>query len=184
MKQYLRLSGYFVIRTVFLYAHKFYENNSNLFFEKNLGKIIPFVLLSYCTSVIFALSLITIIKGVCLVEIKERRKYKRLPIELNLEVDELFKQDNVVVKNLGASISVYNISKSGIGFVSEADLPVGYYFRGTINFTNGDFFRVVMRIVRSQKMEGKLTAYGAEFVGLAPFLADKVDKYEKSLMSR
>ena len=117
-------------------------------------------------------------------EIKERRKYKRLPIELNLEVDELFKQDNVVVKNLGASISVYNISKSGIGFVSEADLPVGYYFRGTINFTNGDFFRVVMRIVRSQKMEGKLTAYGAEFVGLAPFLADKVDKYEKSLMSR
>lgn len=77
--------------------------------------------------------------------IQERRRYKRLPIELTLEVDEIFKQDNVIVRNLGASISVFNISKSGIGFVSEADLPVGYYFRGTIEFNNGDFFRVVIK---------------------------------------
>ena len=116
-------------------------------------------------------------------QINERRRYKRLPIVLKMEVDELFKQDNIVVKNLGVSIRVYDISKSGIGFVSEAVLPVGYYFRGTINLNNGDFIRVVMRIVRTQKVEKNLYAYGAEFVGLAPFLADKVDKYEKSLMS-
>lgn len=114
-------------------------------------------------------------------EKQERRRYKRLPIELNLEVDEIFKQDNIVVRNIGASILVYDISKSGIGFVSEANLPVGYYFRGTITFSNGDFFRVVIRIVRTQKSEGNLKVYGAEFVGLAPFLADKVDEYEKSL---
>lgn len=116
-------------------------------------------------------------------EVKERRRDKRLPIELTLEVDEIFKQDNVVIGNLGASISVYNISRSGIGFISEAELPVGYYFRGTINFNNGDFFRVVIRIVRVQEADGNLKSYGAEFVGLAPFLADKVDRYEKSLKS-
>lgn len=86
-------------------------------------------------------------------QINERRRYKRLPIVLKMEVDELFKQDNIVVKNLGVSIRVYDISKSGIGFVSEAVLPVGYYFRGTINLNNGDFIRVVMRIVRTQKVE-------------------------------
>lgn len=115
-------------------------------------------------------------------EIKqERRRDKRLPIELVLEVDEIFKQDNVVVSNIGAQISVFDISRSGIGFVSEANLPVGYYFRGNITFNNGDFFRVVIRVVRVGSDEGGKKAYGAEFVGLAPFLADKVDHYERSL---
>ena len=111
----------------------------------------------------------------------ERRRYKRLPIDLKLEIDEIFKQDNVVVGNLGASILVFDISKSGIGFVCKAILPIGYYFRGTINFSNGDFFRVVIRIVRTSKADGEQRAYGAEFVGLAPFLAEKVDHYERSL---
>ena len=113
---------------------------------------------------------------------QERRRYKRLPIELCLDVDEVFKQDNVIIKNIGASISVFDISRSGIGFVSEADLPIGYYFRGTIDFGNGDFFRVVIQIIRMVPIDTKSKNYGAEFVGLAPFLADKVDKYEKTLM--
>ena len=113
---------------------------------------------------------------------QERRRFKRLPIELCLEVDEIFKQDNVIIKNIGASISVFDISRSGIGFVSEASLPVGYYFRGMINFGNGDFFRVVIQIVRTASIEENKKIYGAEFVGLAPFLADKVDKYEKNLL--
>lgn len=112
---------------------------------------------------------------------QERRRYKRLPIELELEIDEIFKQNNVIVSNIGASISVFDISKSGIGFVSEANLPIGYYFRGNIQFSNGDFFRVVIQIVRVGEAEGSQKAYGAEFIGLAPFLADKVDYYEKSL---
>lgn len=113
----------------------------------------------------------------------DRRRYKRLPIELTLEIDEIFKQDNVIVSNIGASIEVFDISRSGIGFVSKANLPVGYYFRGNINLSNGDFFRVVIQIIRSGLADGDLKAYGAEFVGLAPFLADKVDRYESSLKS-
>jgi hypothetical protein len=111
---------------------------------------------------------------------KDRRRYKRLPIELHLEVDEVFKQDHIVIKDLNASVSVFDISKSGIGFLSEASLPLGYYFRGRINLGDGDFFYVVLQIIRAQTDNGK-KVYGAEFVGLAPFLADKVDKYEKRL---
>lgn len=111
----------------------------------------------------------------------ERRRHKRLPIELTLEVDEIFKQDYVVIKDIGASITVIDISKSGIGFESSAELPVGYYFRGLINLGNKDFFRVVIRIVRCSKTDNNNYRYGAEFVGLAPFLANKVDAYEKSL---
>lgn len=111
----------------------------------------------------------------------ERRRYKRLPIELRLEVDEVFKQDHVVIRNLSASITVFDISKNGIGFLSKADLPLGYYFRGLINLGEGDFIRVVIQIIRAYSVENDQKGYGAEFVGLAPFLADKVDKYEKKL---
>jgi c-di-GMP-binding flagellar brake protein YcgR len=111
----------------------------------------------------------------------ERRKYKRLPIELQLEVDEVFKQDHIVIKNLSASVLVFDISKTGIGFVSEACLPLGYYFKGRINLGDGDFFYVVIQIVRAHISDQGKMIYGAEFIGLAPFLADKVDKYEKKL---
>lgn len=111
---------------------------------------------------------------------RERRRYKRLPIELHLEVDEVFKQDYIVIKDLNASVSVFDISKSGIGFISEASLPLGYYFRARINLGNNDFFYVVIQIVRADFSQNQ-KRYGAEFIGLAPFLADKVDKYEKSL---
>ena len=57
--------------------------------------------------------------------INDRRRYKRLPIELHLEVDEVFKQDYVFIKNLNASVSVFDISRSGIGFISKASLPQG-----------------------------------------------------------
>jgi hypothetical protein len=111
----------------------------------------------------------------------ERRKYVRLPIELALEVEEVFKQDYVVIKDVGASVEVVNISRDGIGFLSMAGLPNGYYFNGTINFGGGDFFRVVIQILRSTDIGGNRKLYGAAFVGLAPFLADKVDEYQKKL---
>ncbi|HWT75698.1 MAG TPA: PilZ domain-containing protein [Mobilitalea sp.] len=114
-------------------------------------------------------------------DMMDRRKYKRLPIELHLEVDEVFKQDYIVIKNLNASVSVFDISRNGLGFISEASLPLGYYFRGRINLGDGDFFYVVIQIVRAHISENNHMVYGAQFVGLAPFLADKVDKYEKKL---
>ncbi len=114
-------------------------------------------------------------------EVKDRRRYKRLPIELHLEVDEVFKQDYIVIKDLKASVSVFDISRNGIGFIGEDSLPLGFYFRGRINLGDGDFFCVVLQIVRAHITENNNKVYGAEFVGLAPFLADKVDKYEKKL---
>jgi hypothetical protein len=114
----------------------------------------------------------------------DRRKYKRLPMELHLEVDEVFKQDYVVIKDLNASVLVFDISRSGIGFISEASLPLSYYFRGKINLGDNDFFYVVIQIVRAHVTQNNHKVYGAEFVGLAPFLADKVDKYEKALNIR
>lgn len=115
---------------------------------------------------------------------QERRQYKRLPIELTLEIKKVYKQDYAVIEDVDAEISVFDISKSGIGFVSKAKLPMDYYFDGKIKLGDTDYFYAVIHIVRGEvDSEGKGNAYGAEFVGLAPFLANKIDDYENVVVS-
>ena len=50
----------------------------------------------------------------------EMRREKRWPIELQLEISSLFKQDNVKVENINAPIEVFDVSKAGIGFRTKS----------------------------------------------------------------
>ncbi len=109
----------------------------------------------------------------------ERRRYRRLPIELHLAVSHMFRQDYEEIVGLDAEIEVFDISKAGIGFMSSAVLPLNYYFDAKIVLDEHDFFSTVVKVVRKGEQEKDKIMYGAEFVGLAPFLADKVDAYER-----
>ncbi|MDF2510628.1 MAG: hypothetical protein K0S04_494 [Herbinix sp.] len=112
----------------------------------------------------------------------ERRKAKRMPITLSLEILNLYKQDNVQVSNLHAPIEVVNISKTGIGFESESVLPIGYYFNANLNLGNSeDILHCVVKIVRSQPMEDHRTLYGCEFVGMATVLSYVFDDYDETI---
>lgn len=112
----------------------------------------------------------------------ERRKAKRMPVTLSLEILNLYKQDNVQVSNLHAPIEVINISQTGIGFKSESVLPIGYYFNANINLGNSeDTLHAVVEIVRSQPAEDNKTLYGAEFVGMATVLSYVFDEYDQKI---
>ena len=115
----------------------------------------------------------------------ERRRHKRFPIELGLTASKLFKQDHISLEDVNAGISLVDISRTGIGFVCAKELPLDYYFDTKITFEDKDFFYCVIKIIRTAQSpeEGKFF-YGAEFVGLASFLADKVDEYGKALDQR
>lgn len=112
----------------------------------------------------------------------ERRKAKRMPVTLSLEILNLYKQDNVQVSNLHSPIEVVNISQTGIGFISESVLPVGYYFNANINLGNTeDTLHTVVKIIRSQPADGGKNVYGAEFVGMAAILSYVFDDYDHRL---
>ena len=110
---------------------------------------------------------------------KERRRYRRIPIGLTLEVDRLFKQDYVELSGLDLEIEVINISKAGVGFITKKELPLNYYFKARISLEEEDYFNTVIKIVRCEQIDEDKFLYGCEFVGLASFLANKVDDYEK-----
>lgn len=113
---------------------------------------------------------------------EEKRKSKRLPVHLVLDISSLFKQDNVKVENIHAPIQVINVSKHGIGFESESILPVDYYFNARLQLGNSDsVLNCVVRIVRSKINNEGANQYGCEFVGMAPILDFIFDDYEASL---
>lgn len=112
----------------------------------------------------------------------EKRRCKRVPVSMALEISTLFKQDNVKVGNVDAPIEIINISKTGIGFVTKSVLPIGYYFNSRIQLGDEDSkFYCVVRIVRREVKTETEFIYGCEFIGLAPVFEHIFDEYEATV---
>jgi hypothetical protein len=111
---------------------------------------------------------------------EERRRAKRLPVTLTLEICNLYKQDYVQVSNLNAPIEVINISQTGIGFRTKSVLPIGYYFNANINLGTEDTLHSVVEIIRCQP-DGDEIIYGCTFVGMADVLSYVFEDYDKKL---
>lgn len=111
---------------------------------------------------------------------QEKRKYKRLPIQLALEVSEVFKQNNDVIRDLNAEVEVFDISKAGIGFTTSSEIPEGYYFNATIVFENTEQkLLTVVKVLHQNKMENGTYRYGCEFVGMANIFDSVFKEYEE-----
>lgn len=111
----------------------------------------------------------------------EKRKNQRLPIKLELNISELFKQDYNTIVGINESIEVIDISKSGLGFCSNLDIPINYYFDAKIQLPHKNFYTVV-KIIRSTKIENEFRI-GCEFIGLGDILSKSVDEYAKELVT-
>ncbi len=114
---------------------------------------------------------------------EEKRRAKRMPAELYLDISSLFKQDNVKVDDIHAPIEVIDVSKSGIGFKTASILPVGYYFNARLILGDelDSCLDCVVQIVRNQLCNDGKYKYGCQFVGHADVLDYIFDDYEKKL---
>ena len=110
----------------------------------------------------------------------EMRREKRWPIELQLEISSLFKQDNVKVENVNAPIEVFDVSKAGIGFRTQSVLPIGYYFNARLVLGDQGTLNCVVRIIRQQQ-DGDENIYGCEIVGTASIMDYLFNDYAASL---
>lgn len=113
---------------------------------------------------------------------EEKRRHERLPIKLTLEVSNLFKQDGINIDSIDTEIEVFDISKAGIGFMSESKLPIDYYFNATLEFENTDeIILSVVKILYMTPIGESGYRYGCEFVGL-PSMYDYIfEDYAQSL---
>ncbi|ABX41027.1 PilZ domain-containing protein [Lachnoclostridium phytofermentans] len=127
---------------------------------------------------------------------QEKRREKRIDVTLYLKISTLFKQDNVLVQNIDAPITVINISRGGIGFYSKSNLPIGFYFNACIQLGDEDAkLYCVVKIIRAEEVketshalydieeenDQSIYRYGCEFIGMAPVLSYIFENFEKSL---
>ncbi|MBE5937753.1 MAG: PilZ domain-containing protein [Lachnospiraceae bacterium] len=111
---------------------------------------------------------------------EEKRRARRVPVFIELEVSSVFKQDNERVTLEDTPIELTDISKMGIGFVTKGKLPIGYYFNAKINLgSSPSSLYCVVKIVREQKIDDTTTKYGCEFVGFPSVLNYIIDEYQK-----
>lgn len=114
----------------------------------------------------------------------EKRRSKRIPVHLHLEISSLFNQDNGLVTIANTPIEVINISRTGIGFITESMLPTGFYFNACLQFNSEDSkLYCVVKILRSEFAGGNSTIYGCEFVGIAPVFSYIFDQLEEEYES-
>lgn len=111
---------------------------------------------------------------------EEKRRCKRVKADLKLTVSSLFKQNNVNVEHVDSPITVTNISRSGIGFISKGVFPEGYYFNAALKLGNeDDILYCVVKIIRSQITDTPdVYAYGCEFVGMPGIFNYIFDEFE------
>ncbi|TCT13807.1 PilZ domain-containing protein [Natranaerovirga pectinivora] len=111
---------------------------------------------------------------------EEKRRSKRIPVKIQLEINTLFKQNYICLENINTEIEVVDISRTGLAFLTNYELPLDYYFNAKIELANKDFFYAVIKIIRKEK-QGDYIKFGCEFIGLAEFLANKIVMYEETL---
>ncbi len=111
---------------------------------------------------------------------EDKRKSKRLPVNINLEIESLYQAGDEVLKDINDRVTLINVSKTGIGLISDEELPIGHYFNAKITIDDEKMFYSVLRIVRNQKINNGFII-GCEFVGLADVLSDSIDEYEKEI---
>ena len=113
---------------------------------------------------------------------QEKRRSKRLPIQLELVVSKLFRQEASETIEINEPIRVVDISRLGIGFVTANDLPLNFYFNAKLELGSAEnSLYCVVQIVRKHPKEDGIISYGCEFIGLAPVLGSIFDEYERTL---
>ena len=105
----------------------------------------------------------------------EKRKHKRLDLDVSLQLDRL---DEAGVTTLRfARVDVTDISRSGLGFISQAEMEIGSFYDTKIQIWTKEVLDVIIEIVRRENIDDKYK-YGCIFIGMTEADALKIDIYQ------
>lgn len=107
---------------------------------------------------------------------EEKRKHKRLDLDVSIQLEKLDQGDVTNLKYI--HVNVVDISRSGIGFVSDQELTVGTYYDTKIQIWTKEVIDSVLEIVRQEPLADGKYKYGCVFVGMTDTDALKIDIYQ------
>ena len=106
----------------------------------------------------------------------EKRNSRRLDLDVTVELERI--NDNIGVTTLKLiHVDITDLSKSGIGFTSKAELELGSFYNTKLQIWTKETIEAVIEIVRCEEYDG-LYHYGAKFIGMIESDALKIDIYQ------
>ena len=106
---------------------------------------------------------------------EEKRKHKRLELDVTVELERL-DEDGVTTLRY-SHVEVVDISRTGIGFKAGQRLEVGTHYNTKIQIWTKEIIDVVIEIVRCEELEDGYR-YGGIFIGMSNTDALKIDIYQ------
>lgn len=115
-------------------------------------------------------------KGEVYFTMEERRKHKRLEIDVQVQLKSLDESGASTVSSV--PVEVTDVSHSGLGFCCQAELEVQTYYDTKIQIWTKEILPVVIKIIRKEVLPDGRRKYGCEFIGMTDTDALKIDIYE------
>ena len=109
------------------------------------------------------------------VEMEEKRKHKRLELDVSIELECLGEDGAAELRYV--PVDVTDISRAGIGFKAEHKLSEGSFFDTKLQIWTKEILEVVIKIVRVEETEDTYR-YGGIFIGMADSDVFKIDVYQ------
>ncbi len=106
---------------------------------------------------------------------QEKRRHKRLDLDISVELERLDKDGITTLKYLHVEIT--SISRSGLGFISGKELSLGTYYNAKIQIWTKEVIDVVIEIVRREKVDD-IYQYGCIFIGMTEEDSLKINIYQ------
>ncbi|MBE5913984.1 MAG: PilZ domain-containing protein [Pseudobutyrivibrio ruminis] len=108
---------------------------------------------------------------------EEKRKNKRLDIDVKVEIERIDEANITTVKYM--EVEVTNISKTGLAFrVKDVEFEEGACFDARIQIWTKETIDTVFKVVRVNKLEDGMYEYGCIFVGMTDTDALKIEIYQ------
>ncbi|MBR1391835.1 MAG: PilZ domain-containing protein [Lachnospiraceae bacterium] len=107
---------------------------------------------------------------------EEKRKHKRLDLDVSIQLEKL-DDDKITTLKL-VHVDVTDISRSGVGFVSDQKLELGSFYDTKIQIWTREIINAVLEIVRCEPHGDGSYKYGCTFIGMTDTDALKIDIYQ------
>ena len=107
---------------------------------------------------------------------EERRRNKRLDLDVTLELERLDKGGVTTLKYV--HVEVDDLSKSGIGFHCGRELEIGSIYNTRMEIWTKEVIHSVVKIIRCNQTEEGDYRYGGVFIGMTDTDALKISIYQ------
>lgn len=104
---------------------------------------------------------------------EERRKNTRTELQAEIVLKRLDQKEEYKV-----GISIFDVSRKGVGFVCSEQLKVGAVYECDLTIWTKEVIKAFIEIVRSSEKNGEYYEYGSIFVGMNELDAGRIETYQ------